>query len=60
MQIIKTQLYGFDANLYFEVLNVYASRAVQELEYNQDYSEFEKDYQFPDMPLPSIGITINF
>ena len=56
----KTQLYGFDANLYFEVLNVYASRAVQELEYNQDYSEFEKDYQFPDMPLPSIGITINF
>ena len=39
---------------------MYASRAVQELEYNQDYSEFEKDYQFPDMPLPSIGITINF
>ncbi|MGB0836014.1 MAG: TonB-dependent receptor plug domain-containing protein [Psychrobium sp.] len=56
----QTQVFGFDANVYFEVLNVYASRTVQELEYTKDYSNFEKDYQFPDMPLPSVGITINF
>lgn len=56
----QTNLMGLDANIYFEVLNVYGSRTVQELEYNADYSDYEKDYQFPDMPLPSVGITLNF
>lgn len=56
----KTTLMGLDTNIYFEVLNVYGSRAVQELEYDETYTSFEKDYQFPDMPLPSIGISFKF
>ena len=56
----KTQWLGLDTNVYFEVLNIYGSRAVQELEYNTEYTEFDKDYQLPDMPLPSIGISITF
>ncbi|TMP77819.1 hypothetical protein CWB73_18565 [Pseudoalteromonas phenolica] len=56
----KTEWFGLDTNLYIEVLNLYGSRAVQELEYNAAYTEFEKDYQFPDMPLPSIGISMTF
>lgn len=56
----QTQVFGLESTIYIEVLNVYGSKTVQELEYNIDYSDFEKDYQFPDMPLPSIGITLNF
>lgn len=56
----KTQLFGLESNVYFEVLNVYGSKAVQELEYDKMYTTFEKDYQFPDMPLPSVGVSISF
>ncbi|OUL57979.1 TonB-dependent receptor plug domain-containing protein [Pseudoalteromonas ulvae] len=56
----QTQLFGLDSTIYIEILNVYGSKTVQELEYNVDYTDFEKDYQFPDMPLPSIGISLNF
>ncbi len=49
-----------EINLYFELLNAYGSKTIQEFEYSEDYSSFEKDYQFPDMPLPSVGITIKF
>ena len=56
----KTQLMGLDSSIYFELMNVYASKAIQEFEYNKDYSSYEKDYQFPDMPLPSVGMTLNF
>ena len=56
----QTKVFGLESTIYIEVLNVYGSKTVQELEYNIDYSDFEKDYQFPDMPLPSIGFTLNF
>lgn len=56
----QTQLMGLETNIYMEVLNLYGSRTIQEFEYNKDYSNYEKDYQFPDMPLPSIGITLSF
>lgn len=56
----QTTLLGLDANVYFEIINLYGSKALQKLEYTEDYSSYEKDYQFPDMPLPSIGITLNF
>jgi hypothetical protein len=56
----QTTLMGLDTNIYFEVLNIYGSKTIQEFEYNKDYSTYEKDYQFPDMPLPSIGITLTF
>lgn len=55
-----TQLGGLDSRIYFEVLNVYGSQAVQEFEYSEDYSSYELDYQFPDQPLPSIGIALTF
>ena len=56
----NTTWLGKDTNFYFEVLNVYGSRTIQEFEYTPDYSSYEKDYQFPDMPLPSVGVTITF
>jgi len=45
---------------YFEVLNVYAHKTVQEQEWNADYSTYEEDYEFPDFPLPGLGVTIRF
>lgn len=56
----QTSFYGLESLLYFEVLNVYGSRAIQEFEYAPDYQSYEKDYQFPDMPLPAVGWTIYF
>ncbi|HCM46412.1 MAG TPA: hypothetical protein DIS98_02490 [Colwellia sp.] len=56
----QTELMGLNTRIYFEVLNLYSSKTIQEFEYNKDYSSYEKDYQFPDMPLPSVGITLNF
>lgn len=56
----NTELWGQEANVFFEILNVYGNRSIQEFEYNADYSNYEKDYIFPDMPLPSIGINIDF
>ncbi|NTS76290.1 TonB-dependent receptor plug domain-containing protein [Catenovulum sp. SM1970] len=56
----QSSLFGYDASYYFEVLNVYGSQTIQEYEYFEDYSDYEKDYQFPDQPFPSVGVTINF
>ncbi len=56
----QTTLMGYDVSYYAEVLNVYGSQTIQEYEYEKDYSTYEKDYQFPDMPLPSIGISLSF
>ena len=56
----STNWFNKETSVYFELLNVYGSKTIQEFEYTPDYSSYEKDYQFPDMPLPSVGITINF
>ncbi len=56
----QTTLWGNETNIYFEVLNLYGQKSVIDYEYNADYSEREERYQFPEMPLPSIGIQIIF
>ena len=56
----QTRWWGKDANLYFEVLNLYGQKSVAGFDYNEDYSEKEPSYQFPESPIPSIGIQIIF
>ena len=56
----QTTLWNKETNIYFEVLNLYGQKSVEGYEYNADYSEKEKEYQFPETPIPSIGIQIIF
>ncbi|MBU2917199.1 hypothetical protein KO505_04370 [Psychrosphaera sp. F3M07] len=56
----KTQWWGKDTNVYFEILNAYGKQSLSGYEYNEDYSEKEPEYQFPESPIPSIGIQIEF
>ena len=56
----QTQWWGKDTNVYFEILNVYGQKSVEGYEYNADYTEREEEYQFPESPIPSIGIQITF
>lgn len=53
-------MFGYDTNLYFEVLNLYGKKSLSGYEYNADYTEKEPEYQFPDRPIPSIGIQMVF
>jgi hypothetical protein len=46
--------------VYFEILNAYGKQSLSGYEYNEDYSEKEPEYQFPESPIPSIGIQIEF
>lgn len=56
----ETKMFGYDTNLYFEVLNLYGKKSLSGYEYNADYTEKEPEYQFPDRPIPSIGIQMVF
>lgn len=56
----QTKWWGNDTSLYFEVLNLYGQKSVAGFDYNEDYSEKEPSYQFPESALPSIGIQITF
>ncbi len=56
----KTQWWGQETNLYFEVLNVYGKKSLTGYDYNEDYTERDPSYQFPDTPIPSIGLQIEF
>lgn len=56
----KTRWFKKETNLYFEVLNLYGQKSLSGYDYNADYSEREEEYQFPEMPLPSIGIQMVF
>jgi hypothetical protein len=56
----RTQWGQYPVTMYFEVLNLYGSKTVQEQEWNADYSSYEDDYEFPDFPFPGLGITVRF
>ncbi|QTH63726.1 hypothetical protein J1N51_13555 [Psychrosphaera ytuae] len=56
----KTEWFGKQTNVYFEVLNVYGQKSVEGYEYNADYTEREEEYQFPESPIPSIGFQMVF
>ena len=56
----KTTLFGQNTKIYFEVLNVYGNKGLASYDYNEDYSTKEPSYQFPEFPLPSIGIQMEF
>lgn len=56
----KTEWFGKETNVYFEVLNVYGQKSVEDYDYNADYTEREEDYQFPESPIPSIGFQMIF
>lgn len=56
----ETKLFGYDTNLYFEVLNLYGKKSLSGYDYNEDYTEQEPQYQFPEGPIPSIGIQMVF
>lgn len=56
----ETKMFGNDANIYFEVLNLYGQKSLSGYEYNEDYTEREAEYQFPEMPIPSFGIQVIF
>ena len=56
----KTRLMGKETNIYFEVLNLYGQQSLSGYEYNEDYTEREDEYQFPESPIPSIGIQMVF
>ena len=56
----KTIWLGKDTNIYFEVLNLYGQQSLAGYEYNADYTEREDEYQFPESPIPSIGIQMMF
>lgn len=56
----QTEWFGYETNVYFEVLNVYGQKSVNGYEYNADYTEREEEYQFPESPIPSIGIQMVF
>lgn len=50
----------YPVTMYFEVLNLYGNKTVQEQEWNADYTSYEEDYEFPDFPFPGLGISIRF
>lgn len=54
----KMKLFGKQSSLYFEVLNVYGQKSITGYDYNPDYTDREENYQFPEAPLPSIGVRI--
>jgi hypothetical protein len=56
----ETKWWGKDTNLYFEVLNLYGKKSISGYEYEPDYSDKEPEYQFPESPIPSIGVQIIF
>lgn len=56
----ETKFWGYDSNLYFEILNLYGQRSLADYEYNEDYTEREAEYQFPESPIPSIGLQMVF
>ena len=56
----KTTMFGQKTKIYFEVLNLYGNKGTAGYDYNADYSEKEPSYQFPEFPLPSIGIQMEF
>lgn len=56
----RWELDSMSIDLYFEVLNLYGQQNVSGYSYNRDYSEREKVYAFPEMPLPSIGVKATF
>ena len=56
----RTQWWGQETNLYFEVLNVYGQKSLAGYDYNEDYTERDPSYEFPDTPIPSIGLQIEF
>ncbi len=56
----ETTVWNNAANIYFEILNVYGQKSVESYSYNADYTEKEAEYQFPESPIPSIGIQIQF
>ena len=56
----KTKWFNKETNIYFEVLNLYGQQSLAGYEYNEDYTEREDEYQFPESPIPSIGIQMIF
>ena len=56
----QTQWFGYDTDVYFEVLNLYGQQSLEGYDYNEDYTEREETYQFPSSPIPSIGIQMVF
>jgi hypothetical protein len=56
----ETYWWGLPTNIYFEVLNLYGQKSLVGYDYNEDYTEKEPEYQFPEMPIPSVGIQIEF
>ena len=56
----QTLWWGKETNVYFEVLNLYGKKSIEDYDYNEDYSEREPSYQFPESPIPSIGVQIIF
>lgn len=56
----RTRWGQYPVTMYFEVLNLYGNKTVQEQEWNADYTAYEEDYEFPDFPFPGLGITIQF
>ncbi len=56
----ETKWYGYETNIYFEILNLYGQKSVADFDYNEDYTEREEEYQFPESPIPSIGIQMVF
>jgi len=56
----QTRWWGYESNVYFEVLNLYGKKSIQEYDYNEDYSDREPSYQFPESPIPSIGVQMIF
>jgi hypothetical protein len=56
----ETYWWDMPTNIYFEVLNLYGQKSLSGYDYNEDYTEKEPEYQFPEMPIPSIGIQIEF
>lgn len=54
----KTRLFGRVSDIYFEVLNLYGQKSVTGFEYNPDYTDKENNYEFPETPVPSVGIRI--
>ncbi|NVK23765.1 MAG: TonB-dependent receptor, partial [Gammaproteobacteria bacterium] len=56
----KTEWFGYDTDVYFEVLNLYGQQSLEGYDYNEDYTEREEEYQFPSSPIPSIGVKMVF
>ncbi|MBU2881610.1 hypothetical protein KO525_17290 [Psychrosphaera sp. B3R10] len=56
----ETKMFGNDTNIYFEVLNLYGQKSLSGYDYNEDYTEREPEYQFPEIPIPSFGIQMVF